>query len=139
MSDDIDELLRKNTLEKIGVIDNSQKTSEKCTFFRELAEEKIDYDKTPEEIAWHEKFIGIIDRLNCTFPFFNIQEFIEDYVNGIYTKDINRKYQFSKEGDMAYCLTVNNLNLRGNRKKIIAPHDKTGWARRTNNKPCHLL
>ena len=121
MNDDIDELLRKNTLEKIGIIDNSQKISEKCTFFRELAEKKIDYDKTPEEIAWHEKFIDIIDRLNCKFPFFNIYEFIEDYVNGVYTKNIIRKYQFSKNDNMAYCLSTNNLNLKGGRKKNCGP------------------
>ena len=131
MPDDVDNIFEKEILnELLGKAD--EKTSEKCTFFRELAEEKIDYDKTTEEIAWHDKFIGIVDRLNCRFPFFNIQEFIEDYVNGVYTKNINRKYQFSKNDDMAYCLSTNNLNLRGNRKKTISPNDKTGWARRSN-------
>ena len=109
-----------------------KKHQKNVLFSENLLRKKIDYDKTTEEIAWHDKFIGIVDRLNCRFPFFNIREFIEDYVNGVYTKNIIRKYQFSKNDDMAYCLSINNLNLRGGRKKIVTPNDKTGWARRTN-------
>ena len=131
MPDDVDNIFEKEILKEL-LGETDKKTPEKCTFFRELAEEKIDYDKTTEEIAWHDKFIGIVDRLNCRFPFFNIYEFIEDYVNGVYTKNIIRKYQFSKNDNMAYCLSTNNLNLRGTRKKIVTPNDKTGWARRSN-------
>ena len=45
MPDDVDNIFEKEILNEI-LGKAGEKTSEKCTFFRELAEEKIDYDKT---------------------------------------------------------------------------------------------
>ena len=55
-----------------------------------------------------------------------------DYWKDIHDMMVVEKYQFSKNDDMSYCLSTNNLNLRGTRKKIVTPNDKTGWARRSN-------
>jgi len=111
---------------------SNEKKSEECNFFSDLCKEKIDFSQNTDEIVKHEKFIRIVDELNCKFPFFNILEFVKDFVNGNFSKDIIRRYQFSKNHDIATCLKSNALNLPRKRQKILYPRDKSGYARRKN-------
>ena len=67
MSDDLNDLFRKKLLEDIGIRENTQKKEEKCNFFRELCKDKIDYNDSSDAISAHEKFIDIVDNLNCKY------------------------------------------------------------------------
>ena len=60
MSDDIDELLRKNALEKIGVIGNSQKTSEDCTFSENLLRKKLTITKQLKKLPGMINLLGLL-------------------------------------------------------------------------------
>ena len=107
----------------------------KCNHFEKLTNSKINNSSlSTEEIIQHKKFISIVDKLVCRFPFLKINEFIEDFVNGTYTKDIVEKYYFSTRNDFSACLRKTALNMPAKRVKGEPSFNKSGYSRRNNLK-----
>ncbi len=133
MSVDFDKIFEKAILDEV-LGSSEENISVNNDFFRMLCEKKINYDQTTDEITQHEKFINIVDELNHKFPFLNIHEFVEDFVNGVYNKNIIERYNFSKKSDFETCLRKNGLNLQQKRTKKLNSLDESKYARRQNLK-----
>jgi len=127
--DNIDDDVRDNILDE--VLGNSKKTQmQECVFFSELCSKKSEEPNSIEDMNDHEKFKRLVDKLNCKYPFLKIQEFIEEFVDGIYNKHIIEKYNFTKKSDFGTIIGKANLNMVQARKKQIPGN--TGYARRQN-------
>jgi len=131
MSDDLDGIFEKELLSDISGSSNTHNTKQ-IEYFRELCEYKLDYSQSSEKIANHEKFILIVDELNSKFPFFQIGEFIENFIDGVYNKDMIEKFNFSTKHNFEMCLR--KMKLVQKRTKKSNPDDETGYARRANLK-----
>ena len=123
MDDDLSDLLRKKTLEDIGITDDLEtKSQDECDFFRELCHNKIDYDEPSETINNHEKFIAAVDKLNCQFPFLQYNKFIESFVSGYYVKLFISGFQLSSNNDFKKCHKEFNLDNKNRRKSAVITH-----------------
>lgn len=111
---------------------NDNKVNQKCEFFRNICLKKINKEDNIKESYEHEKFIDIVDKLNCKFPFLKINEFINDYVKGVHIKEFIPKYNFTQKSDFYYCLSKSLLNLPRQRTKTL--NDKSDYAKRENLK-----
>jgi len=127
--DDVDDDVRDEILDDL--LGKSGKTNEEeCDFFSELCAKKKDSSDSIEEINDHEKFKSLVDKLNCKYPFLKIQEFIEEFVDGLYNKHMIEKYNFIKKSDFGTIIGKANLNMVQARQKQI-PGNR-GDARRRN-------
>lgn len=92
------------------------KLSKSNSAFQFLCDSKLSKYCTPEEIVSRTKFIAVTDRINIRHPFLILCEFIEDFFQGEFSKDLIRKYHITDYTELKY-ITENMLNLRGNRTK----------------------
>ena len=127
--DGIDDDVRDDILGE--VLGNSKKKHGKeCVFFSELCSKKIQGSNSIEEMNDHEKFKRLVDKLNCKYPFLKIQEFIEEFVDGLYNKHMIEKYNFTKKSDFGTIIGKANLNMVQARQKHVPGN--TGYAREQN-------
>lgn len=123
MDDDLSDLLRKKTLEDIGIADDLEtKSQDECDFFRDLCYNKIDYNESSENINNHERFITAVDKLNCQFPFLQYNKFIESFVSGYYVKLFINGFQLSSNNDFKKCYKEFNLDNKNRRKSAVSAH-----------------
>ena len=133
MDDDLSDLLRKKTLEDIGIADDLEtKSQDECDFFRELCYNKIDYDESSENINNHERFITAVDKLNCQFPFLQYNKFIESFVLGYYAKLFINGFQLSSNNDFKKCYKEFGLSNKNRMKSVTTTH--RDWTKKENLK-----
>ena len=76
-----------------------------------------------------------MDKLVCKFPFLKIDEFIEEFVNGVYNKDFFSKYNFSKRSDFDTCIRNKALNFPSKRLRL---QTASKYERHANLKVTHI-
>ena len=113
--------------------------SKECDHFERLTNSKLSDSLPTEEIVLHKKFISIVDKLVCKFPFLKINEFVEEFVNGQYTKHFFPKYNFSKKSDFSTCLRKTALNMPAKREKYLSESNKSDYARHINLKKTSIF
>jgi hypothetical protein len=118
---------------------DSEDPSTKCDHFERITNSKLSDCLDTEEIIRHKKFILIVDKLVSKFPFLKINEFIEEFVNGQYTKHFFPKYNFSKKSDFATCLRKTALNMPAKREKYLSEYNKSDYARHINLKKTSIF
>lgn len=141
MTDFVEDLIKQELLKEHGLdesIDNKNSQAEDCKDFFYLCSSKIQQVKDTDEYVEHDRFIQLVDKLNCKFPFMKINEFIEDYVKGTWNSEINEKYNFSKKSDYESCITRTMLNLPQKREKKSSHNDKSDYAKRINLKQTRI-
>jgi hypothetical protein len=118
---------------------DSKEPSNGCDHFERITNSKLSDCSDTEEIIRHKKFILIVDKLVCKFPFLKINEFIEEFVNGQYTKHFFPKYNFSKKSDFAMCLRKTALNMPAKREKYLSESNKSDYSRHINLKKTSIF
>lgn len=129
MSDYFDKLIEQELINEI--LPPSKKINlDKCDFFSTFCAKKIDDFNSLEDMHNHEKFKKIVDKLNCKYPFLKIDEFIEDFIDGLFNKHIIEKYNFIEKNDFRTIIGKGNLNMVQARHKQL--NSNTDYARRHN-------
>ena len=111
----------------------------KCFEFERLTNSKINQSSlNVEETVAHKKFISIADNLICKFPYLIIDEFIEEYVDGVYNKFLIKKYNFSRKSNYEKCLR--SFNLPQKREKYSSESNtKSDYPHRKNLKNTNIF
>lgn len=83
---------------------------------RKIFDERNSIDLEPLEIIDQEKFISIAEKVHLKYPLLFLPTFIDDFMNGVWTRELIVKYDINDYLDFNY-LQNKILNFKGKRKK----------------------
>jgi hypothetical protein len=97
--------------------DNKEDNGNEKEHFDLLCTNKIyEGEPSPAEMLLRTKFINVTDRINIRHPFLVLQEFVEDFFDGEYSKNLVTRYHILDYVELNYTLE-NILKLSGARFK----------------------
>jgi len=96
-----------------------EKTNLDEGFFETLCNKKLEEAKLdPTELVKINKFITIVEKINERYPFLYLPNFIKDFMTGIFSKHLLRKYHLRSYGELNY-IKRNILELEAERIKYV--------------------